>query len=523
MILPAQIFRRITWRVGLLLTGLIALLFCMGVWLYQLERQSLLEQEIQQEQTRLSQLASEMEFMLAQAWQNGQYLARLLVLHIDQKEGKVAKMDQRIFHPFLALHPTLYRVSMFNEKGKQTLDIVNPKTVGHEHYSAIELANFYYLLGNKQEKIIDLGVHEKTNERILGFVYPIDTRADGTHMMLILTSMHALLPHALVTGELTKKHIAIVNDQQVPLMGDTPDQGMLMLLQNQDDALKIDSQSKKADKLKHHAHKLHYQLAPIHLAIFDRDWMLVRKCHDEPSNHSLHVLAWLFGIGALLLIICFFVVSYYFILKKIDRVVNTHPSDSPLLYGSGIDGTDEKVTRQVLVEANQVLHRLAHIDALTGLSNRRSFDLALAREWQKAIKYHEPISLIMIDVDCFKAFNDRYGHKTGDECLQKVSEVLRLEVRRMSDIVARYGGEEFALILPNTPLHDATKIAWNLRQRVFDLHVPHQGSTVLDVVTISCGVASMWPDHEATPDDLIRRADKALYNAKRAGRNTVEC
>jgi diguanylate cyclase (GGDEF)-like protein len=209
-------------------------------------------------------------------------------------------------------------------------------------------------------------------------------------------------------------------------------------------------------------------------------------------------------------------------LKRIAYAEKVMLSEEELIYNAVVNSTDKNATKQVLVEANQVLHRLAHIDGLTGLSNRRAFDFVLAQEWQKASKFQQPIALIMIDVDCFKAFNDCYGHRAGDECLQKVAQVLRLEVRRMSDIVARYGGEEFALILPNTSLHDAIKIARNLRQSVADLRISHKNSTVADMVTISCGVACIWPSHGYSVDDLLHLADQALYKAKHSGRNTVE-
>lgn len=526
MVLPTKIFRQTTWRIGLLLTALLIMILGLGLWLYQVERNALLESELEQEQLRLTQTAAEVEFILSQAWKSGQYMAKVLAQHIESCQIKAEKINPHTLQQFLLSHPNFYRVSLVDPTGEMVLDMVNYSAIGSEHYANIKSPNLQHSSKVKKEKIVDLGVNDKTKERVLGFVYPIglySVKKENPCILLVVTSMHALLPSAWVVEDLHKQKMTVVNDQQTPLVGAIPERQILQIIHNQAGQQHTTHTHDHFHVLRKQAAEQRYQLAPIHLSVLDRDWVLLKKYESEPSQHSVHLLAWLFGLAALLLIIGFALISYYFILKKFDRVVNTVPDEDHLVYSPEMDNGDDRTVKQVLVEANQVLHRLAHIDALTGLSNRRAFDFSLARAWQKASKYHEPIALVMIDVDCFKAYNDRYGHKAGDECLQKVAQVLRLEVRRMSDIVARYGGEEFALILPSTPLHDATKIAWNLRQRVFDLQVPHQASAVLDVVTISCGVACIWPSHGYAQDDLIRRADQALYKAKRAGRNTVEC
>lgn len=526
MVLPDKIFRRATWRIVLLLTGLLILVLCLGIWFYQVERNALLEKELAQEQIRLTQTAAEMEFILAQAWKSGQYMAKLVAQHSEYCNGKVGPVNRQALYQFLVSHPTFYRINLFNTTGEVALDLLNYAAAGSEHYATVRSSSVQYSAEIKKEKIVDLGINDKTKERVLGFVYPLSLYGEDKNnpcILLIITSMHALLPSAWVAEDLHKNRMTVVNDQQSPLVGAIPEHQILGIIHNQAGRNHSSHKSERLQTLRRQAAEQRYQLAPVHLAVFDRDWILLKKYHNEPINQSVHLSAWLFGLGVLLLIICFALISFYFILRKFNRMINTVPDQDTLVYSPAMDMGDERAIKQVLVEANQVLHRLAHIDALTGVSNRRAFDFSLAQAWQKASKYHEPIALVMIDVDCFKAYNDRYGHKAGDECLQKVAQVLRLEVRRMSDIVARYGGEEFALILPNTPLHDASKIAWNLRQRVFDLQIPHQGSTVLDVVTISCGVACIWPSHGYAQDDLLRRADQALYKAKRAGRNTVEC
>jgi diguanylate cyclase (GGDEF)-like protein len=169
-------------------------------------------------------------------------------------------------------------------------------------------------------------------------------------------------------------------------------------------------------------------------------------------------------------------------------------------------------------QVNQMLYKLAYIDSLTNIPNRRAFDNALKREWARAKRHQETLSLVMLDIDHFKKFNDTYGHKTGDQCLQKIAEVLRKEAKRESDVVARYGGEEFVIILPNTPLAGARYIAEALCQQVAALAIPH-GNTI---VTVSCGIAAGTPKEVSSMDHLFQCVDEALYRAKNTGRNRVE-
>jgi diguanylate cyclase (GGDEF)-like protein len=530
MFLLPTVFRRTVWRASFILTGFVVVLITAGLWLYQLERNTLLEQELQQEQTRLMQVASEMEFIFLHAWQNGQYLAKLLDYHIRQTNGQIEETQKVALQHFLASHPAFYRMSVLSAQGDIQLDILNHAAPRHAHYAAFKTNHTDYALMHskqtRQERVVDLGMNEKTQERMLGLIYPIflDEQGKVPGMLVILTSIHALLPGGLVSGDLAQRHMTILNDRLSALVGEIPDRAVLQVLQNRpaDKERQLASEVDKLQALQNDVALHRYQLAPIHLPAFDRDWILVKKYQAESLNQPLRILSWLFGACALLLLVGFFMLTYYFILRRLEYAAKVGLPGGDLNYSSEMGIADENATKQVLVEANQVLHRLAHVDALTGLSNRRAFDFSLAREWQKASKYHEPVSLIMIDVDCFKAFNDCYGHKAGDECLQRIAQALRGEVRRMSDVVARYGGEEFALILPNTPLHDATKIARNLRQRVVDLQISHKGSNVIDVVTISCGVACIWPYHGYSVDDLLHLADQALYKAKHLGRNRVE-
>jgi len=177
---------------------------------------------------------------------------------------------------------------------------------------------------------------------------------------------------------------------------------------------------------------------------------------------------------------------------------------------------------QDLREANQRLERLANLDGLTGVANRRSFDRLLEAEWKRALRLEEPISLVFVDIDYFKAYNDTYGHIAGDECLKTVARCLDSNVRRSGDLVARYGGEEFAVLLPNLPEDKAAGFAEDLRINVESQSIAHDGSAVCDTVTISIGVATMIPSKSDPPSRLVDEADNALYRAKHKGRNRVE-
>ncbi|CAO3415106.1 diguanylate cyclase domain-containing protein [Azospirillum endophyticum] len=169
-----------------------------------------------------------------------------------------------------------------------------------------------------------------------------------------------------------------------------------------------------------------------------------------------------------------------------------------------------------------LLRSLSFLDGLTGIANRRRFDETMAREWRRCARSHLPLSLIILDVDHFKAYNDQYGHQTGDECLRIIAEVLSERVRRPSDLVARYGGEEFICLLPETDGPGATGVAEGFRTAVAERRIPHAQSPVAPHVTISLGVASVIPSAEGSPDRLAETADRLLYRAKRAGRNRVQ-
>ena len=169
----------------------------------------------------------------------------------------------------------------------------------------------------------------------------------------------------------------------------------------------------------------------------------------------------------------------------------------------------------------QQLSQLALLDSLTKVFNRRYFDEQLNLEWRRLKRIAAPLSLIMCDVDCFKLYNDTYGHQQGDKCLQQIAQAISSVIKRPADIVARYGGEEFAVILPHTPQAGAIKVAEDIRVAVKNLNIPHPNSLVDSVVTISVGVASTVPNFEDTSSLLMEAADLALYKAKERGRDCI--
>ena len=172
-----------------------------------------------------------------------------------------------------------------------------------------------------------------------------------------------------------------------------------------------------------------------------------------------------------------------------------------------------------LTAANQRLETIANQDALTGIANRRAFDNLIDRELAHAVRSREPLSVALVDVDHFKAFNDRYGHPAGDQCLRSLGEAIMHSCKRATDFAARYGGEEFVLLLPCTPAQGALQVIETLRREVAKLAIPHEASSAGNVVTFSAGLATYAPDRDKTAADLIKRADEALYRAKHLGRN----
>ncbi|WP_312937234.1 PleD family two-component system response regulator [Pseudomonas sp.] len=180
-----------------------------------------------------------------------------------------------------------------------------------------------------------------------------------------------------------------------------------------------------------------------------------------------------------------------------------------------------RVSQQQLLDTNLMLQRLMNSDGLTGLSNRRHFDEYLELEWRRAMREQNQLSLLMIDVDYFKAFNDTFGHLAGDEALRQVADAIRRSCARPSDLPARYGGEEFALVLPNTSPGGARLVAEKLRQTVLALDIAHTTPQPDSRLTVSIGLATHTPAIGSPCRQLISAADKGLYTAKNEGRNRV--
>ena len=185
------------------------------------------------------------------------------------------------------------------------------------------------------------------------------------------------------------------------------------------------------------------------------------------------------------------------------------------------DISDRKQIEITLKQANLRLTYQANIDSLTQIANRRRFDEYITQEWSRCTREKEYLSLILCDVDYFKAYNDTYGHQAGDSCLYEVAQGIDRAVKRPADVAFRYGGEEFAIILPYTEGQGAIKVAEEINQQIKDLRIHHSASEIEDIVTMSSGVSSVIPDIHSSPHLLIAAADAALYDSKFKGRNRI--
>jgi diguanylate cyclase (GGDEF)-like protein len=183
----------------------------------------------------------------------------------------------------------------------------------------------------------------------------------------------------------------------------------------------------------------------------------------------------------------------------------------------------ERLRRELFssAEVAQALEYLVRLDSLTGIPNRRLFEEELSKEWARAQRDNAPLSLIMVDIDHFKEYNDHYGHPAGDLCLVEVAQAMHHALSRPGDVVARIGGEEFAFLLPQTDLSGAISVAEQIRERILALNFPHDASPVASHVTLSFGVSSSELASVSSPAELIRTSDIALYEAKRCGRNQI--
>jgi diguanylate cyclase (GGDEF)-like protein len=220
--------------------------------------------------------------------------------------------------------------------------------------------------------------------------------------------------------------------------------------------------------------------------------------------------------------LCFILIQSYSLSQRFANSFSQVEALSQKLegYAHTLESKVEQRTRELEV-ANRQLEKLVSIDGLTGIANRRAFDELLGREWIGHARRSSHLALILLDIDFFKLYNDSYGHLEGDDALRKVALCISDALHREVDTVARYGGEEFAIVLPDTNLDGALKIAERVKEAIYELNVPHRASPVSDRLTFSCGVAETIPSDALKPEDLVALADRALYSAKEAGRNKV--
>ncbi len=211
----------------------------------------------------------------------------------------------------------------------------------------------------------------------------------------------------------------------------------------------------------------------------------------------------------------------YVWIRDVVHVVRNEQGDVEALVGFMFDISERKKGEQKLLELQRELERLSFKDGLTGVGNRRHFENVLEREWQRARDSRQPLSVVMIDIDYFKQYNDRYGHVAGDDCLRRVGRLLDDATGRPRDFVARFGGEEFVLVLPDTDADTALRISERCHARIAAEGIAHESSPVARVLTVSIGVGTIVPDGDAQPLGFIAEVDRALYLAKRQGRNRI--
>ncbi|HWT73001.1 MAG TPA: sensor domain-containing diguanylate cyclase [Oxalicibacterium sp.] len=208
-------------------------------------------------------------------------------------------------------------------------------------------------------------------------------------------------------------------------------------------------------------------------------------------------------------------------IRDVVHVMRNAEGEVEALIGFMFDISERKRTEARLADMQKELEALSFKDGLTGVANRRMFDSALELEWANARRNSQPLSLILLDIDYFKQYNDHYGHVQGDECLKRIAQTLGAAGKRARDLFARFGGEEFILVLPETDEASAVKVAERCRSLIFKEQIPHAHSAVSQIVTISLGVGTIIPGAADTPRDFLDSVDKRLYQAKQRGRNCI--
>jgi len=212
----------------------------------------------------------------------------------------------------------------------------------------------------------------------------------------------------------------------------------------------------------------------------------------------------------------------YVWIRDVVHVVRDEQGNVSSLVGFMFDITERKRSEEKLAQLQKTLEELSYKDGLTGVANRRMFDSVIEKEWVEAGRSRQPLSLIILDIDYFKQYNDHYGHLQGDICLRRVAQTLLEASTRSRDFLGRFGGEEFILILPDTDAQSAASVAERCRKLILDQGIAHVRSSVSQTLTISAGVATIVPSAHGERVDLIELADKRLYQAKQKGRNRVD-
>lgn len=211
----------------------------------------------------------------------------------------------------------------------------------------------------------------------------------------------------------------------------------------------------------------------------------------------------------------------YIWIRDVVHVLRNADGEVEALIGFMFDISERKKTEEKLLQLQKELEELSFQDGLTRVANRRMFDSIIQVEWTNARRNSQPLSLIMLDIDYFKQYNDHYGHIQGDDCLKQVAEILSSAGTRANDFFARFGGEEFVLVLPQTDSDAAKKIAERCRKLIFKAQIPHAKSLIGQVLTISVGVGTVIPGYQDESVDFINSVDQRLYQAKQLGRNCI--
>jgi len=213
--------------------------------------------------------------------------------------------------------------------------------------------------------------------------------------------------------------------------------------------------------------------------------------------------------------------GHYVWIRDVVHVVRRPDGTVDSLIGFMFDISERKRTEQQLISLQKEMEELSFRDGLTGVANRRRFDAIIELEWSNARRNRQPLSLLMMDIDYFKQYNDRYGHLEGDACLKRVARILNSAATRARDLLARFGGEEFVLVLPETDETAAGKLAARCRELILAERIPHESSPIGPALTISVGAGTMIPGHDDALRPFIDAVDKRLYQAKQQGRDRI--